>query len=176
MPFINLRSYFKISELSNLFGWGFKRGKGPALLNLPNGLKFVPLICFEAIFSNFLKPSVKNADFILQITNDAWFGKSIGPQQHLAQLRVRALEYGVPVIRVANTGISAIIDANGIILKNLPVNKSGYLDAFIPSRKQNTVYGEYGNLIFLSLILVSLLVAFFFKQTNSRSRLVKETY
>mgnify|MGYP001440417499 CR=1 FL=1 len=55
LPFINLKSYFKISEQSNLFGWGFKKGKGSKLLNLPNGLKFVPLICYEAIFSNFLK-------------------------------------------------------------------------------------------------------------------------
>ena len=139
------------------------------------GLNFVPLICYEAIFSDFLKPSVKNADFILQITNDAWFGRSIGPQQHLAQLRIRSIEYGLPVIRVANTGISAIIDANGIVLKNLPVNKSGYLDAFIPSRKQSTIYGEYGNLIFLSLILMSLLVAFLYKQIINRVRLATET-
>tara|TARA_B100000683_G_scaffold2126_1_gene2317 strand:- start:417 stop:944 length:528 start_codon:yes stop_codon:yes gene_type:complete len=164
MPFINLRSYFKISEQSNLFGWGFKRGKGPALLTLPNGLKFVPLICYEAIFSNFLKPSVKNADFILQITNDAWFGKSIGPQQHLAQLRIRALEYGVPVIRVANTGISAIIDANGNIIERISVNRSGHLDSIIPSRKLSTVYGVYGNLIFVLLVLLTAVIAFLIKK------------
>ncbi len=175
LPFTNLKSYFKISERSNLFGWGFKRGSGSQLIRLSNGLNFVPLICYEAIFSDFLKPSVKNADFILQITNDAWFGRSIGPQQHLAQLRIRSIEYGLPVIRVANTGISAIIDANGIVLKNLPVNKSGYLDAFIPSRKQSTVYGEYGNLIFLSFILMSLLVAFLYKQIINRVRLATET-
>ena len=99
----------------------------------------------------------------------------LGPQQHLAQLRIRSIEYGLPVIRVANTGISAIIDANGIVLKNLPVNTSGYLDAFIPSRKQSTVYGEYGNLIFLSLILMSLLVAFLYKQIINRVRLATET-
>jgi len=175
LPFTNLKSYFKISKRSNLFGWGFKRGSGSQLINLSNGLNFVPLICYEAIFSDFLKPSVKNADFILQITNDAWFGRSIGPQQHLAQLRIRAIEYGLPVIRVANTGISAIIDANGIVLKNIPVNMSGYLDAFIPSRKQSTIYGEYGNLMFLSLILMSLLFAFLYKQIISRVRLIIET-
>ncbi len=164
MPFINLKNYFKISERSNLFGWGFKRGKGPALLNLPNGLNFVPLICYEAIFSNFLKPSIKNADFILQITNDAWFGKSIGPQQHLAQLRIRALEYGVPVIRVANTGISAIIDANGNIIENISVNRSGHLDSFIPSRKLSTVYGVYGNSIFVLLTVLTAVIAFLNKK------------
>ena len=79
----------------------------------------------------------------------------------------------IPVL--ANTGISAIIDANGIVLKNLPVNKSGYLDAFIPSRKQSTVYGEYGNLIFLSLVLMSILVAFLYKQIINRVRLATET-
>ncbi len=173
LPFINLKSYFKISERSNLFGWGFKRGKGSELLNLSNGLNFVPLICYEAIFSNFLKPSVKNADFILQITNDAWFGKSIGPQQHLAQLRIRAIEYGLPVIRVANTGISAIIDANGKLVEKLSVNKSGHLDSFVPSRKHNTIYGLYGDLTFLSLLLLAIAIAFlnkkFINQKNFKS-------
>lgn len=168
LPLINLRSYFKTSERSNLFGWGFKRGKGSELLNLPNGLNFVPLICYEAIFSNFLKPSVKNADFILQITNDAWFGKSIGPQQHLAQLRIRAIEYGLPVIRVANTGISAIIDANGKVIKNISVNNSGYLDSFIPSRKHSTIYGKFGNLIFLLLIFFAVVIAFLNKKIINR--------
>ena len=172
LPFIDLMSYFKISERSNLFGWGFKKGNGPELLNLTNGLKFIPLICYEAIFPNFLKPSVKNADFILQITNDAWFGKSIGPQQHLAQLRIRAIEYGLPVIRVANTGITAIIDANGKVVENLAVNKSGFLDSFIPSRKKSTVYGLFGDLIFLLLILLTVAVAFiikkFINQTNRK--------
>ena len=164
LPFINLKNYFKISERSNLFGWGFKSGKGSELLSLPNGLTFVPLICYEAIFSNFLKPSVKDADFILQITNDAWFGKSIGPQQHLAQLRIRAIEYGLPVIRVANTGISAIIDAKGKVVKKLSINKSGYLDSFIPSRKHTTIYGKFGDLIFLSLVLLTVVIAFLNKK------------
>jgi apolipoprotein N-acyltransferase len=175
LPFINLKSYLKISERSNLFGWGFKRGKGSELLNLPNGLNFVPLICYEAIFSNFLKPSVKNADFILQITNDAWFGKSIGPQQHLAQLRIRAIEYGLPVIRVANTGISAIIDANGKVIKNLSVNKSGYLDSFIPSRKNSTIYGNFGNLIFLLLVFLGAVIAFLNKKFINQKGCGKET-
>ena len=173
LPFINLKNYFKISERSNLFGWGFKSGKGSELLSLPNGLTFVPLICYEAIFSNFLKPSVKDADFILQITNDAWFGKSIGPQQHLAQLRIRAIEYGLPVIRVANTGITAIIDAEGKVVKKLSINKSGYLDSFIPSRKHTTIYGKFGDLIFLSLVLLTLVIAFlnkkFINQNNFKT-------
>ena len=164
LPFSNLKSYFRTPERSNLFGWGFKRGKGSELLNLPNGLNFVPLICYEAIFSNFLKPSVKNADFILQITNDAWFGKSIGPQQHLAQLRIRAIEYGLPVIRVANTGISAVIDANGKVTKHLSVNKSGYIDSFIPSRKHSTIYGKFGDVIFLFVIFLGVVIAFLNKK------------
>ena len=176
LPFIDLKSYFKISERSNLFGWGFKRGNGSELLRLSNGLKFVPLICYEAIFPNFLKPSVKNADFILQITNDAWFGKSIGPQQHLAQLRIRAIEYGLPVIRVANTGISAIIDANGKVVESLSVNKSGYLDSFIPSRKQSTVYGLFGDLVFLSLILLAMAVAFIIKKFINQKNLKQSIY
>jgi apolipoprotein N-acyltransferase len=118
---------------------------------------------------------VENADFILQITNDAWFGKSIGPQQHLAQLRIRAIEYGLPVIRVANTGISAIIDANGKVIKNLSVNKSGYLDSFIPSRKDSTIYGNFGNLIFLLLVFLVAVIAFLNKKFINQKSFSDET-
>ena len=82
----------------------------------------------------------------------------------MAQLRIRAIEYGLPVIRVANTGISAIIDANGKVIKKLSVNKSGYLDSFIPSRKHSTIYGKFGDLIFLSLIVLTIVIAFLSKK------------
>ena len=77
---------------------------------------------------------------------------------------MRAIEYGLPVIRVANTGISAIIDAEGKVVKKLSINKSGYLDSFIPSRNHTTIYGKFGDLIFLSLVLVTLVVAFLNKK------------
>ena len=82
----------------------------------------------------------------------------------MAQLRIRAIEYGLPVIRVANTGISAIIDANGKVIENISINKSGYLDSFIPSRKHITVYGLFGELIFLSLVLLTMVIAFLNKK------------
>ena len=82
----------------------------------------------------------------------------------MAQLRIRAIEFGLPVIRVANTGISAIIDANGKVVENLSINKPGYLDSFIPSRKHSTVYGLFGDFIFISFILLTMLVAFINKK------------
>ena len=80
------------------------------------------------------------------------------------------------MIRVANTGISAIIDANGKVVESLSVNKSGYLDSFIPSRKQSTVYGLFGDLIFLSLILLTMAVAFFIKKFINQKNLKKSIY
>ena len=94
----------------------------------------------------------------------------------MAQLRIRAIEYGLPVIRVANTGISAIIDANCKVVESLSVNKSGYLDSFIPSRKQSTVYGLFGDLVFLSLILLAMAVAFIIKKFINQKNLKQSIY
>ena len=92
----------------------------------------------------------------------------------MAQLRIRAIEYGLPVIRVANTGISAVIDANGKLVEKISVNKSGYLDSFIPSRKPNTIYGLYGNLIFFLLLLMAVLFAILNKKFINQKDLKSE--
>lgn len=117
-------------------------------------------VCYEMIFSGQTVDRNNRPDFIFNPSNDAWFG-TIGPPQHLAQARLRAIEEGLPVIRSTPTGISAIIDADGRILKSLPLGSDGRIDAFLPRAKAPTFFARFGNVIPLAfaglLILLALL-------------------
>lgn len=117
-------------------------------------------ICYEMIFSGQTVDRKNRPDFIFNPSNDAWFG-TIGPPQHLAQARLRAIEEGLPVIRSTPTGISAIIDADGRILHSLPLGSDGRIDSFLPRAKAPTFFAQFGNVIPLAfaglLILLALL-------------------
>jgi apolipoprotein N-acyltransferase len=91
----------------------------------------LPIICYEAVFPQDLRVA-ERADWILQITNDAWFGTLTGPWQHLAQAELRAVEQGLPLLRVANTGVTAVIDARGRIVQRLPFGEAGSMDVRVP--------------------------------------------
>ena len=94
-------------------------------------------------------------DYLLQITNDAWFGTFSGPYQHLQQARFRAVEQGLPLVRVANTGISTVVDANGSLGQKLELGKTGYLDVSVPKGGTATLYSRIGDLpIFCLLIAI----------------------
>jgi apolipoprotein N-acyltransferase len=112
-------------------------------------------ICYEMIFSGQTVDRNNRPDFIFNPSNDAWFG-TIGPPQHLAQARLRAIEEGLPVIRSTPTGISAIIDADGRILQSLPLGKDGRIDAFLPRAKAPTFFARFGN--FIPLAFAGLLI------------------
>jgi apolipoprotein N-acyltransferase len=123
------------------------------------GVKFLPLICYEIIFPTYAKG---NYDFIVNITNDAWFGNSTGPQQHLAMARMRAIEQGRPVLRAANTGVSAIIDSNGTIINSIDYGQKGVISSKIPSKLENTVaYRGVGDALFLLMLIIALIRAIF---------------
>ena len=117
-------------------------------------------VCYEMIFSGQTVDRNNRPDFIFNPSNDAWFG-TIGPPQHLAQARLRAIEEGLPVIRSTPTGISAIIDADGRILQSLPLGSDGRIDTFLPRAKAPTFFARFGNVIPLAfaglLILLALL-------------------
>lgn len=106
----------------------FSAGNGNKTIKLSNNISFSPLICYEIIFPWKIINKKNKPDFIINITNDSWFGTSSGPYQHLDMARMRAIEYQIPVIRVANSGITAIINKNGRIVKEIDLNKEGKLD------------------------------------------------
>ena len=144
---------------------GFSSGTGLKLitdLGLPT---FLPLICYEALFSNEILAQVREARWIINITNDAWFGSSGGPKQHLNIARMRALENNIPLIRVSNNGISAKIAKNGKIEKYIALNKKDFLDVELNLnlKKANTYYTTIGKNIssFFHLILLLLPVLYY---------------
>lgn len=127
--FIPFRRFIPIPKIT-VGTIDFSRGKKQHSYTLPGLPPFRPLICYEAIFPEMSAGAYPA--WLLNITNDAWFGTSPGPYQHLAMSRVRAVEQGVPLIRAANTGISAVIDPYGRILKNIPLNQRGIIDTELP--------------------------------------------
>ena len=123
---------------------GFAAGPGPRVLDLGAAGSALAMICYETIFARHLRTDTR-PDWVLQATNDAWFGRLTGPWQHLAQARLRAVEQGLPVLRAANTGVSAVIDARGRIVASLPLGQSGKIDAPLPAALAPTPYARMGD-------------------------------
>lgn len=130
VPFEDWLRDWGIESLVALPG-GFTAGAVPALLTLPGGTAFYPLICYEAIFPGEIGADVSRATAILNVTNDAWFGNTPGPYQHFQQARLRAVETGLPLVRDANSGISAVVDPLGRIVAGLAFNERGVVDSEI---------------------------------------------
>lgn len=126
-------------------GSGFLPGPGPRTLELPGLPPFSPLVCYEVIFPDEVVAPGPRPAWLLQVTNDAWFGRRAGPQQHLAQARMRAIEQGLPVVRAANTGISAVIDARGRVVASLALDSHGHIDARLPAALPPTAYSRIGD-------------------------------
>lgn len=116
----------------------------------------LPLICYEGVFAQDVLSAPERPDFMLLITNDAWFGQVSGPYQHLAQARLRSAEQGLPMIRVANTGVSAMIDATGRITAEIAMGKAGWRDAPLPPPLPRTLYARTGDLGMVALFALLL--------------------
>jgi len=123
----------------------FMAGPGPRTLTLPGGVRAGLTVCYEAIFPERLTEAGQRPDVIINVTNDGWFGRSTGPWQHLAQARLRTIEQGLPMIRAANTGISAVIDPYGRIQRMLPLMERGVVDSLLPVAISVTPYGRLGD-------------------------------
>jgi apolipoprotein N-acyltransferase len=139
----------------------FQPGPGPTTMTLDGLPPFSPLICYEVIFTgDVVNPSDRPA-WLLNITNDAWFGQSTGPYQHLAMARMRAIEEGLPLARSANTGISAIVDPFGRIEVMLGLGETGVLDAPLPKPlSQPTFYAVWGQTVFLLMVAMCIMIIF----------------
>lgn len=127
-----------------------------AIKGLPNA---APLICYEAVFPGAVVPRGPRPAFFLNVTNDGWFGQTSGPYQHFAQARLRSIEEGLPLVRVANTGISGVVDAYGRVVASLPLGTEGVLDVGLPRSGPETPYARLGDLVFAGLLLMFLALA-----------------
>jgi apolipoprotein N-acyltransferase len=155
MPFRETLSRWGLRGLAEFQGMGFQAGQGPALVDIPGIGLARPLICYEGIFAEEI--GRERPRLLLLVTNDAWFGGFAGPRQHLALGRLRAIEQGLPMLRSANTGISAVIDGRGRVLASLPMNRAGVLEALLPPALLPTSYSRTGDApVALLLLLLGL--------------------
>src|SRR5205807_3510188 len=135
----------------------FLPGDRRRALAVPRAPKFLPLICYEIIFPHDIVGSGERPGWLVNLTNDAWFGISPGPYQHFQQARVRAIEEGLPLVRAANNGISAIVDPFGRIVQTLPLGTEGLLDGPLPQRAAPTLYARVGDTLAALLVGVAFL-------------------
>jgi apolipoprotein N-acyltransferase len=139
-------------------GGGFARGPGPQTLHIPGIPPVGGLICYEAIFSHEVIDEADRPDWMVNVTNDAWFGNSSGPRQHLAAARLRAVEEGLPLMRAANTGISAGFDGKGHELGRLEMQTSGVLPVHLPPPLSLPFYAKMGLLLPGGIAVFSMII------------------
>ena len=155
IPFGQLAQLVGMQSFAARDGFGFSPGDSVRLIETPLG-RALPLICYEAIFPGQIHNASERPDYILQITNDAWFGTFSGPYQHLQQARFRAAEQGLPLVRSANTGVSAVIAPDGTIVSELPLGEAGFIDAPLPTPRPPTLYSQTGDMPYFVLLFVVL--------------------
>ncbi|MGE0754776.1 MAG: apolipoprotein N-acyltransferase [Alphaproteobacteria bacterium] len=145
----------------------FSRGPGAVTLDWPGLPGVTPLICYEAIFPEFAAGAHPRPKLFLNLTNDAWFGTSTAPYQHLHMSRMRAVEQGIPLIRVANTGMSLVVDAMGRVLKRSSLNQIAVIDTRLPQPENSkTLYGFIGDRPIILLLMLAVLLFLGMKKKN----------
>jgi apolipoprotein N-acyltransferase len=153
-------------------GGGFASGPGPETLHIPGVPPVGPLICYEAIFPAQVVDESDRPDWMVNVTNDAWFGTSAGPRQHLAAARLRAVEEGLPLLRAANTGITVAFDSRGHEITRIPMEEAGFRTLKLPGALPPTFFGEFGlwvpGVLAGSILLVGLLEGWL--RSHARSR------
>jgi apolipoprotein N-acyltransferase len=180
LPFQRLLESLGLMQLTKRRG-GFTSGEQRSNQHAPGAPSFLPLVCYEIIFPGDAVPrgehlgwldrqlsrylgwpsvagSAERPGWLLNLTNDAWFGASAGPYQHFRQAQVRAIEVGLPLVRAANTGISAVVDPLGRIINSLPLGAEAVLDAPLPRPIAPTFYARMGDLPAALLIAAGLVI------------------
>ncbi len=163
LPLENFLNNFGLKKITEGHG-SFLKGKINKNLSLDN-FNILPLICYEIIFTDLIQKSNEETNLIINISEDGWFGDTIGPNQHFAKSVFRAIESNTFLIRSANKGISAIIDNKGNIIKQLDRNEAGNIELEIPLIKSNKIKND---LIFFSLLITYLLFFFIYKEKNAK--------
>ena len=166
LPFEKILSKFGLKKITPGYN-SFSAGDIRETLNL--GSKFserliLPLICYEIIYPGKIKTKNQFPDLVINISEDAWFGQSIGPYQHFSKAIYRAVEEGIFIARSANKGISAFINPNGRVLKSLNARESGNIELNFPYFNRSTLFSNYGNKIFFLIILLYIFLTLIFKK------------
>jgi len=154
IPLAGLLERIGLEAVAGMRGAGLVPGPGPRRIAVSGLAPFAPAICYEMIFPRAIVAEGPRPRWILTVTNDAWFGRFAGPWQHLAQARARAIEQGLPVVRAAQTGISAVIDASGRIVAAVGLDTAGRIDAPLPPLRAETVYARAGDVPALAIVLL----------------------
>ena len=166
LPFEKTLSKFGLKKITPGYS-SFSSGNKRRIINLGNNfneMSILPLICYEIIYSGNIKKKNQHPDLVINISEDAWFGQSIGPYQHYAKAVYRSVEEGVFIARSANKGISGFIDPNGRSLKFLNISESGNVEHKMPHFSGSTLYSDHGNKIFFLIILVYIFLIFVLKK------------
>lgn len=145
----------------------YSAGTGVKTLTVGNLPPFTPLICYEAIFPGDVTPQTGDRpEWLVNVSNDAWYGQSFGPYQHLETVRIRAIEEGIPLIRGANNGLSVVIDGCGRVLHKLRLNDVGIIDFELPKSLSNdTVFSRIKNSVFWAIITLIMLICGFVERS-----------
>ncbi|HYC17867.1 MAG TPA: apolipoprotein N-acyltransferase [Pseudolabrys sp.] len=157
LPFQRLLERIGLMQLTKVLG-GFLSGDRRRAMDVAGAPKVLPLICYEAIFPGAAVPRGERPGWLVNVTNDGWFGMSSGPYQHFQQARMLAIAEGLPLVRAANTGISAVIDPVGRIINKLPLGVEGVLDAQLPAAIEPTIYSRYGNYFLIFVLAAGLAI------------------
>jgi apolipoprotein N-acyltransferase len=165
LPFQDWMEKLGIVQLTKVQG-GFIPGQQRRALEIPHAPRALPLICYEAIFPGNVAARDDRPGWIVNLTNDGWFGFSTGPYQHLQQARLRAIEEGLPMVRAANTGISAVIDPVGRIVAQLGLGIEGVLDSSLPAAIAPTIYARTGDIP--AAIVIAAAVIFVIRRRGGR--------
>ena len=168
LPFEKILKNIGLKTITNNYQ-SYSKGEKRDLIELNysnTSLRLLPLICYEIIYSGKIFKS-SNFDYIINISEDGWFGESIGPEQHFIHSIYRAIESGKYVLRSANNGITAIINPLGVIEQKVDINKSGYIDLNESRKIQTTLFAQYGNKIFGYIILLYIFLIFSFKKLRN---------
>ncbi len=164
--------YLPMRALLEPLGWArlvpgdidFAPGSGPVTLMPPGLPAFAPLICYEAIFADDIisKHGIR-PQWIVNISNDSWYGRAAGPEQALAQGRLRTIEQGLPMVRATPTGISAMIDAHGRLTGTIKASEAAVLTRPLPAPASPTVYARFGDWVFFTLCCIGIFMAYHFR-------------
>jgi len=166
LPFQNVLTKLGLKKITRGYN-SFSSGDSRKIINLGNMFKeklILPLICYEIIYSGKIKKKSQLPDLVINISEDAWFGESIGPYQHFTKAIYRSIEEGVFIARSANAGISAFIDPNGRVVKSLNTGESGNIELNFPNLSASTLFSNLGNKIFFLIILLYIFLTLIFKR------------